>query len=331
MDIVPNKLCNFLTILKSHPNWAIIHIEFLFLLPEESAETVDLSCIIVSYNSSTPLKNCLESIYHTLQEISFEVIIVDNSQNDPGMPSLKESYPQAQVIQNTINVGFAKANNQAVLSAKGEILLFLNPDTILADQVIEKMVAYLKSNPEIGALGPKVLNADGSLQYSCRRFPTLMTGFFNRYSLLSKWFPDNPFTTHYLMKDFAHDENREVDWLSGCCLMVPRPVFEMVLGFDEHYFLFNEDVDLCRTISQKGFKVMYFPSVEITHHVHTSNSKVPVDIIIKRHRGMKHFYGKHYAKNPVVKMIVNIAISLRCFSQLAFNLFKGTPAKDTFK
>ena len=290
--------------------------------PQES--TVDLSCIIVNYYSSASLKNCFESVYQTLRKISFEVILVDNSQNDPGMASLKEAYPQVRVIQNVTNVGFAKANNQAALSAQGKTLLFLNPDTILADQAIEDMVAQLESNPDIGALGPKVLNTDGSLQYSCRRFPTLMTGVFNRYSLLSRWFPDNPYTVQYLMKDYNHDENREVDWLSGCCLMVPRAVFEKAGGFDEHYFLFNEDIDLCRAIGQNGFKVMYFPLAKITHHVSTSNSRVPARIIIKRHRGMKHYYGKHHGKNPLTKIIVNTAITLRCLTQLAFNIFKET-------
>lgn len=285
---------------------------------------MDLSCIIVNYFSSTSLKNCLESVYQTLKNISFEVIIVDNSLNDPGMTSLKELYPQVRVIQNATNLGFAKANNQAALSAQGKTLLFLNPDTILADQAIEEMVAHLDSNPDIGALGPKVLNTDGSLQYSCRRFPTLMTGFFNRYSLLSRWFPGNPYTVQYLMKDFNHDENREVDWLSGCCLMVPRAVFEKAGGFDEHYFLFNEDIDLCQAIGKNGFKVMYFPLAKITHHVSTSNSKVPARIIIKRHRGMKHYYGKHHGKNPLAKVAVNLAITLRCLSQLAFNIFKET-------
>jgi N-acetylglucosaminyl-diphospho-decaprenol L-rhamnosyltransferase len=285
---------------------------------------VDLSCIIVNYYSSASLKNCFESVYQTLRKISFEVILVDNSQNDPGMASLKEAYPQVRVIQNVTNVGFAKANNQAALSAQGKTLLFLNPDTILADQAIEDMVAQLESNPDIGALGPKVLNTDGSLQYSCRRFPTLMTGVFNRYSLLSRWFPDNPYTVQYLMKDYNHDENREVDWLSGCCLMVPRAVFEKAGGFDEHYFLFNEDIDLCRAIGQNGFKVMYFPLAKITHHVSTSNSRVPARIIIKRHRGMKHYYGKHHGKNPLTKIIVNTAITLRCLTQLAFNIFKET-------
>ena len=292
---------------------------------------MNLSCVIVNYYSSGPLKNCLASIYQTLQKISFEVIVVDNSQNDPGMETLKKSYPQIRFIQNTINVGFAKANNQAVKLTQGEALLFLNPDTILTDKAIEKMVAHLESNPDIGALGPKVFNTDGSLQYSCRHFPTLMTGFFNRYSLLSRWFPDNQYTVHYLMKDFSHDVNQEVNWLSGCCLMIPHSVFKKVAGFDEHYFLFNEDVDLCRTIQQHGFKVMYFPTAEITHHVSTSNSKVPVEIILKRHRGMKYYYRKHHGKNPMVKMFVTIAIFLRCLSQIAINIFKETSNRNVLK
>ena len=285
---------------------------------------MNLSCIIVNYYNSTPLENCLESVYRTLQRVSFEVIIVDNSQDDPGIVSIKQSYPKIQYIQSPTNLGFAKANNLAVRSAKGENLLFLNPDTILTDQAIGKLLEHLKSNPDIGALGPKVLNTDGSLQYSCRRFPTLMTGFFNRYSLLSRWFPDNPYSVRYMMKDFDHNETRDVDWLSGCCLMVPRAIFEKAGGFDEHYFLFNEDVDLCRAIHQIGFKVMYFPSAKITHHISTSNSKVPARIIIKRHHGMKHYYEKHHGKNPLTKMVVNFAITLRCLSQLAFNIFKET-------
>ncbi len=281
-----------------------------------------LSCIIVNYNNSSPLNNCLESIYRTLQKISFEVIIVNNSQNDPGMAGIKISYPQAQYIQNTTNTGFARANNLAVQAAQGEIFLFLNPDTVLTDQAIEQMVAHLESSPDIGALGPKVMNTDGSLQYSCRRFPTLMTGFFNRYSLLSQWFPDNPYTVRYMMKDFNHDVIRDVDWLSGCCLMVPHAVFDKTGGFDKNYFLFNEDIDLCRSIHQNGFKVVYFPFAQITHHISTSNSKVPVQIIIKRHLGMIHYYRKHHGGNFMTSLVVNTFISLRCLSQLAFNIFK---------
>ena len=207
---------------------------------------MDLSCIIVNYQHSKSLKGCLDSIYQTIQEIDFEVIIIDNSEKDLGLKSLKENYPKVQIVYNPTNLGFSKANNQAAKIARGKFLFILNPDTILKEQATNSMFGYIRANMATGALGPKVVNPDGSLQYSCRRYPTLWTGLFNRYSILSRLFPQNHFTSQYLMLDFDHNETSPVDWLSGCCLMIPKSVFEEVNGFDENYFLFNEDVDLCR-------------------------------------------------------------------------------------
>jgi hypothetical protein len=283
---------------------------------------VDLSCIIVNYNSSEPLKDCLESIYETIQEIECEVIVIDNSEDDPGLQILKESYPKAQFIFNPSNVGFSKANNQAAKIARGDFLIFLNPDTILSNQAIHSMHGYFCSHPQIGALGPKVLNPDGSLQYSCRRYPTVWTGLFNRYSLLSRLFPENHFTSRYLMLDFDHNETRQVDWLSGCCLMVSKNTFEEVDGFDENYFLFNEDVDLCRMINQTGKEVIYFPYANIIHRVSTSNSKASTKVIVQRHLGMMHYFKKHYKENLLIRGTINFFIFVRCLLQLLINFFK---------
>jgi N-acetylglucosaminyl-diphospho-decaprenol L-rhamnosyltransferase len=283
---------------------------------------VDLSCIIVNYKNSKPLKDCLASLYQTVQEINFEVIIVDNSVHDPGLEYLKELHPKAQFISNSSNVGFATANNQAVKIAQGNVLIFLNPDTILSDQAINSMYRYFCSHMEIGALGPKVENPDGSLQYSCRRYPTLWTGLFNRYSLLSKLFPRNRFTSQYLMLDFDHNEIRQVDWLSGCCLMVSKNTFEQSQGFDEKYFLFNEDIDLCRTIKKTGKEVVYFSEAKIIHQVSTSNSKTTARVIIQRHLGMMYYFKKHHGKNLLTRGVINFFISLRCFIQLLMNLTK---------
>ncbi len=283
---------------------------------------MDLSCIIVNYHNSNTLKDCLESIYQTIKEIEFEVIVVDNSQNDPGIEPLKVLYKQTQFISNGANVGFAKGNNQAAKIAQGDIFLILNPDTVLSSQAINKMYDHLKTHPEIGAIGPKVLDPDGSLQYSCRRYPTLMTGLFNRYSFLSKMLPNNPYTRHYLMTDFDHQKILEVDWVSGCCLMTPRTAFEKAGGFDENYFLFNEDIDLCRAIHNLSLKVVYYPFVEIFHLVSSSNQKLSPGIIIKRHRGMSHYYNKHHGENLLTRGIVYFFISLRCLSQLTLNIFK---------
>jgi N-acetylglucosaminyl-diphospho-decaprenol L-rhamnosyltransferase len=283
---------------------------------------VDLSCIIVNYKNSEPLKDCMASLYQTVQGIDFETIIVDNSEIDLGLQPLRELYPKAQFVSNSSNVGFAKANNQAAKIAQGEVLIFLNPDTILSDQAIDSMYRYYCSHKETGVLGPKVVDPEGSLQYSCRRYPTLWTGLFNRYSILSRLFPENRFTSQYLMRDFNHNEIRQVDWLSGCCLMVSKNTFEKSHGFDENYFLFNEDVDLCRTIKQAGKEVTYFPEATIIHKVSTSNSKTTARVIIQRHFGMMYYFKKYHGQNLLTRWVINFFISLRGITQLLINFAK---------
>ncbi|MEK9628147.1 MAG: glycosyltransferase family 2 protein [Nitrospinota bacterium] len=283
---------------------------------------MDLSCIIVNYNNSEPLNDCLESIYKTVRGITFEVIVVDNSENDPGLEGLKTSFPETQFISNSSNVGFSKANNQVAKIAQGDILVFLNPDTVLSEDALASMCRHVQSHPEIGALGPKVVNPDGSLQYSCRRYPTIWTGLFNRYSILSRLFPNNRFTSQYLMFDFDHNKIRQVDWLSGCCLMVSKKAFEAVGGFDENYFLFNEDVDLCRMINQAGREVLYFPDATVVHKISTSNSKTSIRVIVQRHLGMMHYFKKHHRQNFLVRGAINFFILLRGITQLSINHFK---------
>lgn len=284
--------------------------------------TVDLSILIVNYNNSATLPDCLDSIDITVRGLEYEVIVVDNASGDEGLKTVQENYPEVRWIKNNINQGFAKANNQAVKVSKGKALLFLNPDTRLTENATQAMIAELKSDSSIGAIGPKVLNRDGSLQYSCRTFPTVWTGLFNRYSLLSRFFPNNKHTRHYLMTDFDHEESRAVDWVSGCCMMVPRSVFLEVGGFDEKYFLFNEDVDLCHTLKHHGYKTLYFPQARIYHDITSSNSKVSPHIILKRHLGMSHYMEKHFTGNPAFKILIHAMIAVRYFSQLAINLFR---------
>ena len=277
---------------------------------------MNLSNIIVNYNNSDVLIDCIESINKTIDGINFETIVIDNSANDDGIGTIKEKFPKVKFIQNKSNVGFARANNQAVKISKGDVLFFLNPDIVLTEGAFNKMISYLNSYQKIGVLGPKILNMDGTLQYSCRSFPGVWTGLFNRYSLISKFFPNNPYTARYLLTDFDHNEIKEVDWLSGSCLMIPRKVFLRVGMFDENYFLFNEDVDLCKSLKKYGYKVLYYPYAKVNHRITSSNRKVDSVIIVKRHLGMSYYFKKHHKVNIILRCFVNLFISLRCFSQL---------------
>lgn len=284
---------------------------------------MNLSNIIINYNNSAVIGDCINSIYKTVDGIEFETLVVDNSLRDDGIKIIKKKFPEIKLIQNKINVGFARANNQAAKLAKGDILLFLNPDIILTEGAVTNMVTYLKSHKEIGVLGPKILNMDKTLQYSCRSFPDVWTGLFNRYSLITKLVPNNYFTAKYLLTDFDHNEVREVDWVSGSCMMVSRDIFTKTGLFDENYFLFNEDVDLCKNMVNSGYQTVYYPSAKVYHKITSSNNKVDSTIIIKRHLGMSYYFKKHHYKNIGIRCFVNFFITLRCFSQLLLNLFRA--------
>ena len=140
------------------------------------------------------LGDCLESVYRTIEKIQFEVILVDNSSNDNGLKSILKSYTKTQLINNPKNVGFARANNQGAKIASGDSLFFIIPDTIMTEGAVESMLYYIQSDSSIGILPPKVLNLDQTIQYSCRKFPTLWSGLFNRYSLMTRLFPNNRYS-----------------------------------------------------------------------------------------------------------------------------------------
>ncbi len=283
--------------------------------------TVDLSFIIVNYRSSRELLRCLESIRASEFKGGTEVLVIDNSDVDSGIPIVRETFPEIRLVRNSTNIGFASACNQAARLATGRHLLFVNPDVELNPHTVSRLSAYLDEHPKTGAVGPKVLNPDGTLQFSCRRFPTVWSGLFNRYSWLTRLFPNNRFSRRYLMTDMDHDATQIVDWLSGCCLMVPRVVFQKVGMFDENYFLFIEDVDLCRTIGDQGLDVVYHPATTITH-ISSKNQWTQFSTIIKRHQGMSHYHRKYIKGNFFTRMALDGLISLRCCLQIIANVFR---------
>ena len=223
---------------------------------------------------------------------------------------LRADFPAVQLIVNTDNRGFAAANNQGLAVARGQFLLLLNPDTIVPPGGLETLLAFAQSHPEAGAVGPRLLNSDGSLQHSCRRFPTVWAALF-RHTLLGRLFPNAHWMREYLMCDWGHDEPREVDWVSGAALLINRRAFDQIGGLDESFYWGSEDVDYCFRLHQAGWKVLYTPQPAITHAIGRSSDQAIIATIIRTHRSMQRLYSKHLARNPLTRALVTAGIWVR--------------------
>ncbi len=294
------------------------------LTPHASRITCDLSVCIVTWNARDDLRRCLQSLVASKQHISCEVIVIDNASTDDSAKMVADEFPQARLIVNPTNIGFARANNQALREARGKYVLLLNPDTIVHGDALERLVAWMEQNPDVGAAGPRLLNSDGSLQYSCRAFPTLGAGFF-RQTPLGALFPRNRFVRQYLMTDWDHTVEREVDWLSGAALMVRRDVLESVGLLDEDFYMYCEDVDWCYRMHQRGWRVCYVPHAVITHAIGGSSNKCQARMIVERHKSMWRYYFKHHGRgaSALLLPVVFLGLCVRAvgaLTRLAYNL-----------
>ena len=226
---------------------------------------MDLSIVIVNYKSKAKLLNCLQSIFESdLNGLNFEVIVVDNASGD----DLTDLPYGIKPLISDKNLGMGAGNNFGIVHSRGEFILISNPDIVYEKNTIKELFNYLKQNQSIGLIGPKLLNPNRTLQYSCVRFPKIYIPILRR-TFVGRFFPNS--LSHYLMKTNNHEEVLEVDWLLGACFMVKRPIDKL---FDERYFMYFEDVDLCRGLKTAGFKVIYYPLVQVIHdHVRASAQK----------------------------------------------------------
>ena len=254
---------------------------------------VDLSIVIVNYNVKHRLRECLQSIYGNTKKISFEVTVVDNNSSDGSVDMVKSEFPEVKLIENCKNLGFAKATNQGLKENRGRYILLLNPDTIVLPDALDKMVEFLEVNSHAGALGCKLLYPDGSLQRSCRSFPTLITAFFENTGL-EKFFPRNKLVAKYRMGYWDYDDIREVDQPMGSALMISRKVFERVGFLDEQFYMFFEEVDWCFRAKKRGWKIYFTPRAEIVHYGSQSARPTMPRMMILGYKSKHRFFRKHY-------------------------------------
>lgn len=227
---------------------------------------VRLSVVIVSFNTEGLLRDCLSSIFASPARAELEVIVVDNASTDGTRKLLKEEFPAVRTILNDDNRRWAGGNNQAASSATGEYLLFLNSDTVVSPGALDAWVEFLDSKPEVSVSGCRLLNPDGSLQRSCRSFPTIVNMFAESFFLYLV-FPRSPVLGGFHMTHFDHDTVREVDMVTGAALMVRRRAFERIGPFDESFHFYGEETDFCYRARLLGYRTWFFPGAQITHLV----------------------------------------------------------------
>lgn len=282
---------------------------------------IDLSIIIVNYNVKEFVLNLLESILKAKNSLSLEIFVVDNNSSDGSVEAIAEKFPNVKLIQNKKNVGFGSANNQALKIATGKYLLMINPDTIVKEDTLVKMIKFFEENENCGIAGCKVLNVDGSLQLACRRsFPGPWTSF-TKVMGLSSLFPKSKIFAKYNLTYLDENKTYEVDAVSGAFMMMRKSVYDKIGGFDEQFFMYGEDLDLCYRTQKAGYKVFYFHETEIIHYKGESTKRSSVDETKLFYDAMHLFVRKHLSTSFIVELILQLAILFRKIFAFA-NVYK---------
>jgi len=292
---------------------------------------IDLSIIIVNWNTKKLLLDCLNSIFKNTKNLNYEVIVVDNGSTDSSVDSVKELFinelrkkkhklvnplTRNKLIINKENLGFAKANNQGIKKAKGEYILLLNSDTKVVGNALKKLVDFAKTKPNLGVVGPRLLNKDGSFQPSVGRFFTL------------------PWAVLWLMTGdkFLYSspvKPTEVDWVMGAALLISRRAIERVGLLDENFFMYMEEVEWCWRIKKAGFEIWFYPEVEIYHLVRGSSPEGKQKAILWIYQGLIYFYQKHFATWQLA--MLKLALQIKAISSWLIGVLTGNKyLKETY-
>jgi len=289
-----------------------------------------ISICIVNWNARDYLERCLQSIFQNKGNLDIEIWVVDNNSSDGSIEMIKGKFPEVNLIRNKDNIGFARANNQVIRKSNSPYILLLNPDTIVYPGTLKTLANFLDKHSDVAMVGPKILNEDSSIQYECaRHFPTVWSEFFV-LTTLYKRFPKNKLFGYYLMSYWNHNDRKEVDCISGSCMMIRKDVLDRIGLLDEDFFMYGEDTDLCYRIKQAGYKIWYIPEVKIIHFGGKSTEQA-IDLFVREARkSMQRYFEKHYGLKSVV--IYRIGVVIAMLSVLAISaimFFAGSKKSKT--
>ncbi|VAW38232.1 Glycosyl transferase, family 2 [hydrothermal vent metagenome] len=283
-----------------------------------------LSIVIVSWNTKDLLEACLRSVYGYPLDQPFEVWVVDNHSKDDSVAMVRAQFPQVELIASEDNLGFAGGNNQAIPHCQGEYILLLNPDTEVKPEALNALVAFMDSQPDAGAAGSRLLNADGSLQPSCNPMPTLGREFWRMF-YLDKLIPLGV----YDMEKWDVAEPREVDVLMGASMLLRKEVLNTVGLLDEGYFMYSEEVDLCFRLQKAGWRLFWVPQSQVVHYWGQSAKLVLAKMFLQLYRGKLRFFRQHYGRLTVFfyKIVLGLAALFR-LALLPLALLRNSEQRD---
>lgn len=256
---------------------------------------MDVSIVIVNWNTKDILRDCLVSVYEQTDDIEFETIVIDNASSDGSAEMVKSEFSQVVLIGNDENKGFAAANNQGFEIAKGRYVLMLNSDTIVLNEAIQKTVAFADIHGEAAAVGCRILNKDMTLQPSCFMFPSILNLLLS-VSYLYKMFPENRFFAREKMGWWERDDIREVDVITGCFILARKEAMDEVGHLDEEYFIYGEETDWCWRFRKAGWVNLFTPDAQIIHLGGASSKSVRGPMLVQLRLSILNFFRKHYSK-----------------------------------
>jgi GT2 family glycosyltransferase len=280
----------------------------------------EVTAILVNYNAGSELALALRSIQSDCAQVRWEALVVDNASSDDSA-AVVETFPEATLIRNMANVGFGRAVNQAVALAKAPLLLLINPDCRLVAAAVSTLRSVLDAEPSCAVVGPRILDPDGGVQGSARGDPDMLTGLFGRTGALRVLLPFLPMSRRNVVAEDAVPTGASsvvVDWVSGACMLVRRDAFLAAGGFDERFFLYWEDADLCRRLRYRGFHIRYVPGATAVHQVGRSRQTARRSSIRAFHASAYLYYATHVAPgtlNPR-RLLARALLGVRCWWQL---------------
>lgn len=289
----------------------------------------DLSISIVNTNNCALLRDCLRSIIENTHRITYEIIVIDNASTDGSLDMMKKEFPSVIIICNSERNGYGYSHNKGIEASSGEYVLIFNEDMLLTDNALDNYVDTIKNEHNVGVLGCKLLNPDGTLQHSCFNFMSVKHEYYQAIFPRNIVLPDSKFREKHYYWD--HNENKDVDVVMGCCMLIPKSIFKEIGNFDTRFFVYAEEVDLCKRIKNSGYRIVFTPNACIIHYGGQTSKTMSIKMYLVMIESKFKYFEKHhgYMSLMAVKLSTAINASVRIIGWTLFLIFRKNNTEES--